>query len=305
MRRITVIILAYNRPALLADALASVLGQTRRPDEVLVIDDASPQPLADALVDVAGPGSRVVVHRNDANRGPAFGAVRGLLQSTGELVAFLDDDDLWEPEFLEHLEQGLEAACASFAFCDHHVIDARGRLLPYESDANSLRYGRAHLRGGRVDDIAGLHVRQSLSAGSFMLAERAALRPELIGAGSAIWDYFAALSVCLLGRAAFYSPERLGSYRLSPSGITASGTLPANHIRAAGRRVAADRIAIGAPEFSAHRQALARSIARTTASMGKVVVGARSPRLLRHAGVEITNALVRPYVSSWQPMQSS
>lgn len=302
MPGISVIILAFQRPALLAEALDSVARQTRAPDEVVVIDDASREPLAPS-VGKAGSGVRFL--RNATNQGPAYGAALGLRSTTGALVSFLDDDDRWAPTFLERLETGLEDTSASFAFCDHWLMDAGGQVLLQESYDSSDRYGRSKLPEGRIDDTSALHVEQTLSAGSFMLAERVALRPSVLAAGGAIWDYFAALSVCMHGGPGFYANERLGYYRISPHGVTATGSLPANRIRVAGRRVAADAVALRTGRFGTHRRALAGSLVRNTGSMGKVALAERSPRLLYRAGAEITNALVRPYVASSWTRQST
>lgn len=303
MPGISVIVLAFERPGLLAEALDSVASQTRSPDEIVVIDDASGEPLAHS---VGSNRSGVRFLRNATNQGPAYGAALGLRSTTGDLVSFLDDDDRWEPTFLERLETGLEDTSASFAFCDHWLMDAGGQVLSQESYASSDRYGRSKLTEGRIDDTSALHVEQTFSAGSFMLAERAALRPRILAAGGAIWDYFAALSVCMHGGPAFYADERLGYYRISPHGVTASGSIPGNRIRAAGRLVAADAVALRTRRFGGHRRALAASLVRTTGSMGKVALRERSPRLLYRAGAEITNALVRPYVaSSWTRQSTS
>lgn len=103
----SVIIPVYNRRELVLEALGSVLGQTRLPGEIILIDDGSDDGTAEAC-------RRFLNGRADslswslwelAHSGMA-GAVRnrGVERSRGEWIAFLDSDDLWEPEKLE--EQG-------------------------------------------------------------------------------------------------------------------------------------------------------------------------------------------------------
>jgi hypothetical protein len=66
-------------------------------------------------------------------------------------------------------------------------------------------------------------VTHTVPAASFTLYRRWALRPEVIVAGGAIWDHFASLSAAGTGGSAVFVPKRLGAYRLSPAGITATG----------------------------------------------------------------------------------
>lgn len=97
------IVPAYNAAGWLHSALASVAGQTRLPDEVVVVDDCS----TDATSQVAEAWRAIlplVVVRHEVNRG--LGATRrtGIDASTGDLVALLDADDVWLPDHLQVLE---------------------------------------------------------------------------------------------------------------------------------------------------------------------------------------------------------
>lgn len=96
--RVSVILPTHNRPALLSDALASLEAQ-RYPDwEVIVIDDAStPHVDLDELVRLH-PRLRAV--RHDSPHGGAASKNSGLAAAQGEILAFLDDDDLYDPVYL-------------------------------------------------------------------------------------------------------------------------------------------------------------------------------------------------------------
>jgi hypothetical protein len=118
----SVIIPTFNRAGVVCDALASVLGQTRGDLEVLVMDDGSTDDTADRVVPFLGDG-RVRYLRGE-NRGPAAARNRGVAMSRGELVSFLDSDDLWQAEKLER-EVGFldEHAEAQAVFCDVEKYD--------------------------------------------------------------------------------------------------------------------------------------------------------------------------------------
>ena len=103
MSSVSVVIPCYNGEAYLARALDSVRRQTRPADEVIVVDDGStdrsPRIARDA-------GAAVIV--TEMNGGPAAARNRGIREARGELIAFLDADDFWEPNHLAELVPLLE-----------------------------------------------------------------------------------------------------------------------------------------------------------------------------------------------------
>ncbi|HEV8125166.1 MAG TPA: glycosyltransferase family 2 protein [Gemmatimonadales bacterium] len=119
----SVIVTSYNRPALLREALASVLAQTRPDFECIVVDDASPTP------PVVPSDPRFKLVRRACNGGPAASRNTGLEHATGQYITFLDDDDLFVPERLELALGGL--ARAPIALCWSRFVDrtVRRRLM--------------------------------------------------------------------------------------------------------------------------------------------------------------------------------
>lgn len=126
---LSVVIPCYNAARFLPEAVASVLAQRYEPLEILVIDDGS----TDATPEIApGLGPEVRYLRQE-NRGPSSARNLGLREARGELIAFLDADDLW-PEGKLDLQVG--------------------RLL--EDPALDVVSGRVRyvlLPGGRIPDL--------------------------------------------------------------------------------------------------------------------------------------------------------
>lgn len=91
MQSVSVVITTYSRPDMVAEALRSVLDQTVLPDEVLIIDDGSPEPLRLELGDLPIP-VRIV---RQENGGLAAARNTGASESVSDIVMFLDDDDLF------------------------------------------------------------------------------------------------------------------------------------------------------------------------------------------------------------------
>src|SRR3990172_11293931 len=112
---ISIIIPTYNRRSLLERALAGVFAQTRKDYEVIVVDDGSTDDTLDFL------RSQPIAAIPTPHSGkPAIARNVGIAYAQGELVAFLDSDDLWEATALEELSAALDRApAAGFAFCDY------------------------------------------------------------------------------------------------------------------------------------------------------------------------------------------
>ena len=96
--KISVVIPTYNRSALACRAVESVLSQTLAPDEVIVVDDGSTDGTDAVLADRFG--NRIVYVRQE-NGGVSAARNTGIERAGGDLVAFLDSDDVWMPNKLE------------------------------------------------------------------------------------------------------------------------------------------------------------------------------------------------------------
>ncbi len=95
--QISCIVPVYNGERYVKEALDSILAQTYRPLEIIVVDDSSTDGTAEV---VAGYGDQVNYVRQP-NSGPAGARNRGVSEAHGRFIAFLDADDLWHPGKLE------------------------------------------------------------------------------------------------------------------------------------------------------------------------------------------------------------
>ena len=133
---VSAIVPTFKRPALVARALASVLAQTWRPLELVVVDDGSgdetPAVLDRFAVSAAEAG---VQYRwmSVQNGGPGRARNAGIEASRGELLAFLDDDDAWLPPKLERQVPILSQAEAGVAFSRYLHFGQEQRPKPPES----------------------------------------------------------------------------------------------------------------------------------------------------------------------------
>jgi glycosyltransferase involved in cell wall biosynthesis len=93
---VSVIIPTYNRDWMLKEAIDSVLGQDFPDFEVIVIDDGS----TDNTLAILEPFGRAIRVLQQVNRGVSAARNRGIAAASGQLLAFLDSDDLWLPQKL-------------------------------------------------------------------------------------------------------------------------------------------------------------------------------------------------------------
>ena len=144
---ISVIVPCYNGERFIAEAIESVLNQTYADVELVVVDDGS----TDGSEEVIRPylGGKGVKHlRHDRNRGIPSARNSGIRNSSGEYIAFLDQDDIWMPGKLEkqvavlskdrHREIGLVFTDIYYNYdgeyireaYPHKIIPARINMLP-------------------------------------------------------------------------------------------------------------------------------------------------------------------------------
>jgi glycosyltransferase involved in cell wall biosynthesis len=122
--RASVVIPCYNSLRFLPATVDSVLAQTFDDFELILVDDGGTDDLATWVSERAERRIRLV---RQENAGPSAARNRGIEVATADLVAFLDSDDLWEPDFLRIMVDRLSSSEFAMAYCGWDVIDADDR----------------------------------------------------------------------------------------------------------------------------------------------------------------------------------
>lgn len=128
--KLSIIIPTYNRAQYLREAIDSVLSQTYRDFEIIVVDDGS----TDNTKEVAKKWELLdkVKYFYQENKGPAAARNRGIKEAMGDYIAFLDADDLWLPEKLEkQVEYLKERPDVSLVASEFEIIDEVGHSNGY------------------------------------------------------------------------------------------------------------------------------------------------------------------------------
>jgi glycosyltransferase involved in cell wall biosynthesis len=136
---VSVIIPVYNAERYLEETLRSVLAQTYAEIEIICVNDGSTD------------GSRAVIERfggririiDQVNSGQTAAQNRGARESTGQLLAFLDSDDIWYPHKLEEQVAAMEAAPETvMVTCNYDEIDPAGAQIRQGVAAEERRISR-------------------------------------------------------------------------------------------------------------------------------------------------------------------
>jgi glycosyltransferase involved in cell wall biosynthesis len=113
---VSVIIPTHNRKELLERAIMSVLDQTWKLIEIVVVDDASDDDTPEYLKSLKEEHNTVQVIRNEVSKGAAVSRNIAIQHATGEYITGLDDDDYWRPtrveRLMEEFEEGFSAVCS-------------------------------------------------------------------------------------------------------------------------------------------------------------------------------------------------
>lgn len=154
---VSIIIPTYNRPDLLRRAIKSALDQTYPNIEVIVVDDHSDNDLEQLRKEFP----TVSFFRNSENRGGCFSRNRGIEESAGEYINFLDDDDELFPEKIELQAKKFDtSSIANLGFITANVDDIRsGKKLIKKNEVYGDIY-RQLLAGFAVSGIESLLIKR-------------------------------------------------------------------------------------------------------------------------------------------------
>lgn len=127
---VSVVIPVYNREAFIEEALNNVVSQNYPANEIIVVDDGS----TDATESIVRQFPSDIRYFRQDNAGPGSARNRGIKDSTGELIAFLDSDDLWPENNLQMLVNEL------MQDSELDVVHGYAQLMEYSPEKNTYRF---------------------------------------------------------------------------------------------------------------------------------------------------------------------
>jgi glycosyltransferase involved in cell wall biosynthesis len=201
MPAVSVVIPTFNHQAFVLQTLESVFAQTFGDYEVIVVNDGSVDETAKLLRPFADAGK--IRYIEQTNRGQSDARNRGIESATGELIAFLDDDDLWEPDKLQWQVDALHAR--------RDAVLVYGRMRTFGQGLRYTSPGDGVSGGTRLEDFVG---RVWINSPGQTLIRADSLR-KIGGFDPAIWgtdDWDAYLNLARIGPFV-YEPKIALNYR--------------------------------------------------------------------------------------------
>ena len=270
---VSVVIPCYNSESTLRETLDSALGQTYDNIQIVAINDGSTDGTGDIL---ASYGDRITVLAQQ-NAGQTVAKINGIEQSTGDYVAFLDSDDLWDAAKISRQVDLMESSPETgLCYTAGHVIDGSGARM-------SAFFASPSHRGDCFEEL----LLQNDIVASSVMVRRAALdkvgtfAPELRACENwELWTRIASeyLVDCVDEPLTFY--RKHGNNMSSKTGHMRDYRLQVvakNEIRYAGRSARIDRV-------------LQLAYYRAHVSFGKVYLG---QLVLAEARAELSRAIRR------------
>lgn len=142
---VSAIVPTHNRAQLVVRAIRSIMAQTYENIEIIVVDDASTDDTRSAVEQLGG--ARVTYLRHDKNRGGSAARNTGIRHAQGAYIAFLDDDDEWEPTKTTEQLAALQGRDAVLCTISSGLDDGVNHGVAKTITLDDLRHGN-HTAGG-------------------------------------------------------------------------------------------------------------------------------------------------------------
>ena len=155
---VSIIMPVYNTEAFLAESIESVLIQTYRWWELLIVDDCSTDGSASVIKAFTEKDSRIKYLKTDVHSGsPALPRNIGIEHAQGRYMAFLDSDDVWLSDKLEKQVGLFEDSRTAVVYCDYERIAEDGRRAGRIVKAPVLIGYEQLLRGNVIGGLTGVY----------------------------------------------------------------------------------------------------------------------------------------------------
>ncbi len=135
MPKISVIIPVYNtKPEYFKEAVESVINQSVKPDEIIIVDDGSDKPIIDDFTS----STDIKIIRNEKNKGIGYCRQFGVEEATGDYIAQLSSDDIWDEKYLETMIKIAKQQPNKILYSKYYIINENSEMV---GDANVQGYG--------------------------------------------------------------------------------------------------------------------------------------------------------------------
>ena len=135
---VSIITPLYNSSKYISNTIESVIRQTYTNWEMLIVDDCSKDDSALIVEDYVKKDSRILLFTLNENSGAAIARNKGIELAKGEYIAFLDSDDIWQPEKLEEQLQTMVENNCSFSHTSYELFNENFESLGLRTTCNKV-----------------------------------------------------------------------------------------------------------------------------------------------------------------------
>lgn len=146
---VSIIMPAYNAEKFIKESIESVINQSYKNWELLIVDDCSKDLTSKIIENFSLKDKRIKIFQQEKNKGVVKTRNKALKESKGRYVAFLDSDDLWEKKKLEIQIKYMEKNKIYMSYTGYSYISESGKFLKEIKVPKSLNYKQA-LKGNQI-----------------------------------------------------------------------------------------------------------------------------------------------------------
>lgn len=126
---VSIITPSYDSEKFISDTIQSVLNQTYKNWEMIIVDDCSPDNSNKVIEKYCKQDNRIKLIKLEKNSGPAIARNRGIKEAKGRYIAFLDSDDMWLPYKLETQVKFMQQNNVSLCYSSYFLIDENSKKI--------------------------------------------------------------------------------------------------------------------------------------------------------------------------------
>jgi glycosyltransferase involved in cell wall biosynthesis/SAM-dependent methyltransferase len=228
--RVSVIVPNYNYAKYLPERLASIVTQTLPPYEILFLDDCSSDAsveIAEAILHDSKLPYRIVV--NQTNQGTYRQWLRGIQETSGDLIWIAEADDHCDRTFIARLVRAFDDPDVVLAYCQSRQIDATGRQIApdytaYTAEVHPSKWQTSYVRDGRAEIADSLAIKNTIPNVSAVLMRRmdlSTITSKLLSLKHA-GDWLLYVHLLESGKIAFIA-DALNAHRRHGASVTIGG----------------------------------------------------------------------------------
>lgn len=151
---VSIITPMYNSERYIEDMIKSVMNQTYKNWELIIVDDCSNDKGYSVVEKYTKIDSRIKLFKQEVNKGPAMARNFAINKSRGRFISFLDSDDIWMPNKLSIQVNYMIKKAIPFTFTSYGFIDQNGKILKKEHMVNGIYDYDKLLKGNDIGTLS-------------------------------------------------------------------------------------------------------------------------------------------------------